>query len=123
MDWYVLRSYLLLFAGTFFVCLLIFMLQFLWRYVDDLVGKGLSWLVLGKFFFYASLTLVPMSLPLAVLLASLISFGNMGEKLELLSMKAAGVPLVRIILPVFVLASVISLGSFYFQNRIGPEAP
>ena len=122
MDWYILRSYLLLFAGTFFVCLLIFMLQFLWRYVDDLVGKGLSWLVLGKFFFYASLTLVPMSLPLAVLLASLISFGNMGEKLELLSMKAAGVPLIRIILPVLVLATTISLGSFYFQNRIGPEA-
>lgn len=122
MDWYVLRSYLLLFAGTFFVCLLIFMLQFLWRYVDDLVGKGLSWLVLGKFFFYASLTLVPMSLPLAVLLASLISFGNMGEKLELLSMKAAGVPLIRIILPVLLLAGAISLSSFYFQNRIGPEA-
>ena len=122
MDWYVLRSYLLLFAGTFFVCLLIFMLQFLWRYVDDLVGKGLSWLILGKFFFYASLTLVPMSLPLAVLLASLISFGNMGEKLELLSMKAAGVPLIRIILPVLLLAGAISLSSFYFQNRIGPEA-
>lgn len=122
LDWYVLRSYLLLFAGTFFVCLFIFMLQFLWRYVDDLVGKGLSWLVLGKFFFYASLTLVPMSLPLAVLLASLISFGNMGEKLELLSMKAAGVPLVRIILPVLIFAIFISFGSFFFQNRVGPEA-
>lgn len=122
LDWYVLRSYLLLFAGTFFVCLFIFMLQFLWRYVDDLVGKGLSWLVLGKFFFYASLTLVPMSLPLAVLLASLISFGNMGEKLELLSMKAAGVPLIRIILPVLIFAILISFGSFFFQNRVGPEA-
>ena len=122
MDWYVLRSYLLLFAGTFFVCLLIFMLQFLWRWVDDLVGKGLSWLVLGKFFFYASLTLVQVSLPLAVLLTSLISFGNMGEKLELLSMKAAGVPLIRILLPVFILTLIISAGSFLFQNKISPEA-
>ena len=122
LDWYVLRSYLMLFAGTFFVCLFIFMLQFLWRYVDDLVGKGLSWFVLAKFFFYASLTLVPMSLPLAVLLASLISFGNMGEKLELLSMKAAGIPLVRIILPVFLLVLTICLGSFFFQNKVGPEA-
>ena len=83
LDIYILKNYLLLFAGTFFICLFIFIMQFIWQYIDDLVGKGLSWDVLLEFFFYASLTLVPMSLPLAVLLASLISFGNMGEKLEL----------------------------------------
>ena len=100
LDIYILKQFCLLFAGTFFICLFIFMMQFLWRYVEDLIGKGLSYVVLGKFFFYAAMTLVPMSLPLALLLASLITFGNMGERLELLAMKAAGIPLVRILRPV-----------------------
>ena len=122
LDLYILKNYLLLFAGTFFICLFIFIMQFIWQYIDDLVGKGLSWDVLLEFFFYASLTLVPMSLPLAVLLASLISFGNMGEKLELLSMKAAGVPLVRILLPIFIVALLVCGASFVFQDRIQPKA-
>ena len=122
LDLYILKNFLLLFAGTFFVCLFIFMMQFLWKSINALVGKGLSWDVLAQFFFYAGLTLVPMSLPLAVLLASLISFGNMGEKLELLSMKAAGVPLVRILCPVVAVSAVICGVSFYFQNRIQPRA-
>ena len=99
LDIYILKQYCLLFAGTFFICLFIFMMQFLWRYVEDLIGKGLAYSVLGKFFFYAAMTLVPISLPLALLLTSLISFGNMGERLELLAMKAAGIPLLRIIRP------------------------
>ena len=106
-DIYILKNFLLLFAGTFFICLFIFIMQFIWQYIDDLVGKGLSWDVLIEFFFYASLTLVPMSLPLAVLLASLISFGNMGEKLELLSMKAAGIPLIRILSPIFIISKIV----------------
>ena len=122
LDIYILKNYLLLFAGTFFICLFIFIMQFIWQYIDDLVGKGLSWDVLLEFFFYASLTLVPMSLPLAVLLASLISFGNMGEKLELLSMKAAGVPLIRILLPIFIVSSLVCVASFFFQDRIQPKA-
>lgn len=122
LDLYILKNFLLLFAGTFFVCLFIFMMQFLWKSINALVGKGLSWDVLTQFFFYAGLTLVPMSLPLAVLLASLISFGNMGEKLELLSMKAAGIPLVRILCPVVAVSAVICGVSFYFQNRIQPRA-
>lgn len=122
LDVYILKDYLLLFAGTFFICLFIFMMQFMWRYVDELVGKGLSMEVLAKFFYYSGLTLIPISLPLAVLLASLISFGNMGERLELLAMKASGIPLVRILQPVFILALFVCLGSFYFQNRVGPEA-
>lgn len=121
-DLYILKQYLLLFAGTFFICLFIFMMQFLWRYVDDLVGKGLSWGILLQFFFYAGLTLVPMSLPLAVLLTSLISFGNMGEKLELLSMKAAGIPLIRILQPTFIFILMVCGGSFYFQNNTSPYA-
>lgn len=122
LDIYILKNYLLLFAGTFFICLFIFIMQFIWVYIDDLVGKGLSWDVLAEFFFYASLTLVPMSLPLAVLLASLISFGNMGEKLELLSMKAAGVPLIRILCPIFIVASMICVASFIFQDKVLPQA-
>lgn len=122
LDIYILKNYLLLFAGTFFICLFIFIMQFIWVYIDDLVGKGLSWDVLAEFFFYASLTLVPMSLPLAVLLASLISFGNMGEKLELLSMKAAGVPLIRILCPIFIVASMICVASFVFQDKVLPQA-
>ena len=121
-DIFILKSYLLLFAGTFFICLFIFMMQFMWRYVDELIGKGLSGEILAKFFYYSGLTLVPMSLPLAILLASLITFGNLGEKFELLSMKAAGIPLVRILQPVFFFVIVVCLGSFYFQNVIGPEA-
>lgn len=122
LDIFILKQFSLLFAGTFFICLFIFMMQFLWRYVDDLIGKGLSMEVLGKFFFYASMTLVPISLPLALLLASLISFGNMGERLELLAMKAAGIPLVRILRPVFTFVIAVSVGSFYFQNVVAPES-
>ncbi|MBO4907106.1 MAG: LptF/LptG family permease [Bacteroidaceae bacterium] len=122
LDSYVLKQFCLLFAGTFFICLFIFMMQFLWRWVDDLVGKGLSFVVLGKFFFYASMTLIPLSLPLALLLASLITFGNLGERLELLAFKAAGIPLVRIIRPVFIFVALVSGGSFYFQNVIAPES-
>ena len=89
----------MLFIGTFFICLFIFMMQFLWRYVDELVGKGLEMSVMAQFFFYSALTLVPVSLPLAVLLASLITFGNFGERYELLAMKAAGISLLKIMRP------------------------
>lgn len=121
-DGYILKNFLLLFMGTFFICLFIFIMQFVWMYIDDLVGKGLSWDVLLEFFFYATLTLVPMSLPLAVLLASLICFGNMGEKLELLSMKAAGIPLIRILCPIFIVAMLTCVASFFFQDRVQPKA-
>ena len=122
LDIFILKQFCLLFAGTFFICLFIFMMQFLWRYVDDLIGKGLSMEVLSKFFFYASMTLVPISLPLALLLASLISFGNMGERLELLAMKAAGIPLIRILRPALIFVIGVSFGSFYFQNVVAPES-
>ena len=122
LDIYILKQFCLLFAGTFFICLFIFLMQFIWRYVDDLIGKGLSFEVLGKFYFYGAMTLVPMSLPLALLLASLISFGNMGERLELLAMKAAGIPLVRILRPVLIFACGVAIGSFYFQNVVAPES-
>ena len=122
LDIYILKQFVLLFAGTFFICLFILLMQFIWRYVDDLVGKGLTMSVLAKFMFHASVTLVPTSLPLAILLAALISFGNMGERLELLSMKAAGVPLVRILRPAVLFVMVVMACSFYCQNTVSPEA-
>ena len=122
LDIFVIKSFLLLFAGTFFICLFIFMMQFLWRYVDEMVGKGLEIKVLAQFFFYSGLTLIPMSLPLAILLAALMTFGNFGERYELLSMKAAGIPLMRIIRPLVMLCTFIGLVSFFFQNVIGPKA-
>lgn len=82
LDIFIVKSFLMLFIGTFFICLFIFMMQFLWRYVDELVGKGLDMSVIAQFFFYSALTLVPISLPLAILLASLITFGNFGERYE-----------------------------------------
>lgn len=119
---FVFKAYSLLFVGTFFICLFIFMMQFMWRYVDELIGKGLTLDVLAHFFYYAGLTLIPMSLPLAILLASLITFGNLGERFELLSMKAAGIPLIRILQPIIIFNILLCIGSFYFQNVTGPEA-
>lgn len=122
LDIFILKSFCLLFVGTFFICLFIFMMQFLWRYVDEMVGKGLEMTVLGQFFFYSALTLVPASLPLAILLAALITFGNFGERFELLAMKAAGISLLKIMRPLIIFISFICCVSFYFQNVVGPKA-
>lgn len=122
LDWYVLKKFLLVFAGAFFVVLFVFMMQFTWRYVDDLIGKGLSFDILAKFYWYMAQTLVRDSLPLSVLLASLITFGNMGESFELLAMKAAGIPLIRIMRPLAIFAAFLTGTSFYFQNFTSPDA-
>ena len=122
LDLYILQKFLPLFAAAFFICLFVFMMQFTWRYVDELIGKGLSMDILARFFWYMGITLIPTSLPLSVLLASLITFGNMGEQLELLSMKAAGVSLVRIMRPVLFIVILLTGTSFYFQNNTSPEA-
>lgn len=122
LDRYLLSKFLLVFVGAFFVCLFVFMMQFTWRYVDELIGKGLSLEILAQFFWYMGLTLVPQALPLSLLLASLITFGNLGESFELLSMKAAGISLVRIMRPLAVFAVAMCGVSFYFQNFTSPEA-
>lgn len=122
LDIFILKNYLTLFAGTFCISLFVVMMQFLWKYIDDLVGKGLSFEVYAKFFWYATETLVPMALPLAILLASLISFGNIGERLELLAIKAAGISLFRTLCPLIILNTLFAIGSFHFQNKIAPEA-
>ena len=107
---------------TFFIVLFIVLMQFLWKYIDDLVGKGLSMDVLAELFFYAAVTLVPMALPLAILLASLMTFGNLGEKFELTAMKAAGISLLRVMAPLIILISGVAVGAFYFQNDVLPKA-
>lgn len=122
LDLFIIKSFSVLLLGTFFICLFIFIMQLLWRYVDEFVGKGLEIDVLGQFFYLASLTLVGQALPLAILLAALMTFGNFGERLELLAMKAAGIPLLRIMAPLAVECALLGCMSFYFQNVIGPNA-
>lgn len=112
----------MMFAGTFFISLFVLMMQFLWRYVDELIGKGLSMEVLGEFFWYMGLMLVPQALPLAVLLSSLITMGNLGESSELTAIKAAGISLVKCLRSLIVAAIIIAGCSFYFQNNVGPSA-
>ena len=122
LDIFVLKSFGFMFVGTFFICLFIFIMQALWLYVDELVGKGIPMDVLARFFYYTALALVPKSLPLAVLLAALITFGNFGERVELTAMKAAGVPLIRVMSPLIVLCVGLGVVSFYFQNVTVPHA-
>ena len=117
-----LRSFVPLLVMTFFICLFIVLMQFLWRYIDDLVGKGLSVDVIAELFFYAALTMVPMALPLAILLASLMTFGNLGENFELTAMKASGVSLIRSMRPLIRLMAFIAIGAFFFQNNVLPVA-
>ena len=117
-----LQTFIPVFVMTFFICLFIVLMQFLWRYIDDLVGKGLEINVIGELFFYAALTMVPMALPLAILLASLMTFGNLGEKFELTAMKASGVSLLKTMRPLIILILLIAGGAFFFQNNILPVA-
>lgn len=117
-----LQSFVPLFMMTFFICLFIVLMQFLWRYIDELVGKGLGVGVIGELFFYAALTMIPMALPLAILLASLMTFGNLGERLELTAMKASGISLLRTMAPLIVLMVLVATGAFFFQNNVLPVA-
>jgi len=119
---FMLQTFLPLFAMTFLICLFIVLMQFLWRYVDDFVGKGLGIDVIAELFFYAALTLCPMALPLAVLLASLMTFGNLGESLELLAMKASGISFTKIMRPLMIFIFGLAIAAFFFQDRVLPVA-
>lgn len=122
LDIFIAKQFLLLFAGTFFICLFVLMMQFLWRYVDDLIGKGLTMDVLGQFFWYMALMMIPQALPLAILLSSLITFGNLGESSELTAIKASGISLMQSFRSLIVITVLIMCTSFVFQNNIGPHA-
>lgn len=118
----ILRSFLGTFAFTFFVVIFVLLMQFLWVYVDDLVGKGLSFKIIAELFFHASISFVPMALPLAILLASIMCFGDLGEHYELVAMKASGISVWRVMRPLFILSILLSGLAFVFSNSINPVA-
>ncbi len=122
LDIFIAKQFGLLFVGTFFICQFVLMMQFLWRYVEELIGKGLSLQVLAQFFWYMGIMLMPQAFPLAILLSSLITFGNLGESSELTAIKAAGISLMQAMRSLIVIVSLVACCSFYFQNVIGPES-
>lgn len=117
---YILNSFIGPLIITFFISIFLLLMQFLWKYIDDLVGKGLEWTVIAELLLYASVTLVPMGLPLAILLSSLMTFGNLGETYELFALKSSGISLYRIMKPLIVLVVFVSVGAFYFSNNLLP---
>ena len=122
LDIFIAKQFGLLFVGTFFICLFVLMMQFLWRYVDELIGKGLSMEILAQFFWYMALGLMPQAFPLAILLSSLIAYGNLGESSELTAIKAAGISLMQSMRSLIVIVLCIAGISFYFQNVVVPDA-
>ncbi len=119
-DSFVLKSFVGPLIFTFFIVLIILILQFLWMYVDELAGKGLDFKILSELLYHFALTFVPTALPLAILLASLMTFGNMGEFSELTALKSSGIPLQRIMRPLIFMISVIAVVSFFFSNNVLP---
>ena len=119
-DIYILKQFLGYFFMTFFICILILLMQFTWKHLTELIGKGVGWDVLGEFFVYAMFTVVPMALPLAILLAALMTFGNLGEHFELTAMKSAGISLFRIMRGLIVFISFVCIGAFFFSNNVLP---
>ena len=122
LDIFITKQFGLLFIGTFFICQFVLMMQFLWRYVDELIGKGLSLDIMAQFLWYMGLMLLPQALPLAILLSSLIAFGNMGESSELTAIKAAGISLMQAFRPLIVIVAMITGVSSFFQDVLAPKA-
>ena len=118
----IIKQFALLFVGTFFISLFVLMMQFVWQYIDTLIGKGLTLDILAQFFWYMAQMMVPQALPLAILLSSLIAFGNLGESSELTAIKAAGISLLQTLRPLAIIVTIIACCSFYFQNNLGPRA-
>ena len=117
-----LSRFLPRFLMTFCICLFIVIMQFLWRYIDELVGKGLSVDVIAELFFYAALSMVPLALPLSILLAALMTFGDLGEHIELTALKSSGISLTTIMKPLAILMAVVAVGAFFFQNNVLPQS-
>jgi len=122
LNWFIIKSFLGPLIATFFICMFILLMQFLWMYIDDIVGKGLDYSVIAELLFYMCLRLVPMALPLAVLLASIMTFGNLGENYELIACKASGISLLKVMRPLIVLVVFITGFAFVFSNNIVPIA-
>lgn len=116
----VINSFVGPFVLTFFIAQFILLMQFLWKYIDDLVGKGLEPTVVAELLFYTSATLVPLALPLAILVSSIMTFGNLAEHFEITAAKAAGISLQKLMRPLFVTAFIISVSAFFFSNNVLP---
>ena len=122
LDWHILKSFLGPLVLTFAVSVFVLLMQFVWKYIDDMVGKGLDFGVIAELLLYASATFVPMALPIAILFASIMTMGNFGEKYELVAMKAGGVSVVRIMMPLTLAALLLTGVAFYFANNVMPIA-
>ncbi|MEO6330241.1 MAG: LptF/LptG family permease [Ginsengibacter sp.] len=122
LDKLILKSFFLPFLATFFIALFVLMMQTIWKYIDDLVGKGLDMLTLSKFILYASATMVMLALPIAILLSSIMTFGKLGESFELVAIKSSGIPLLRFMRPLFFVAALLCGVTFLFANYIIPVA-
>ena len=119
---YIIRSFLGPFIATFFIMVFFLLMQFLWKYIDDLVGKGVEWYYIAELLFYTTAGVVPLALPISVLLSSLMTFGSLGEYNELAALKSAGVSLIRIMRPLIVFIILICVGAFFFSNYVLPVA-
>ncbi len=117
---YIIKSFIGPFILTFFICVFILLMQFLWKYLDELVGKGLENSIIIELMSYAAVSLIPMALPLSVLLASIMAFGNLGERFELLAMKASGISLLRIMRPLIIINIAITILAFFMSNNLVP---
>lgn len=119
---FIIKSFIGPFIMTFFIALFVLLMQFIWLYIDEMLGKGLEWYIIAELLIFASANLVPLALPLAILLASLMTFGNLGEHFELVSFKAAGISLQKVMQPLIILVTIITLSAFFFANNIIPVA-
>lgn len=122
LDILILKAFFWPFIATFFITLFVFMMQILWKYIDDLVGKGLDILTLGEFLVYASATLVTLAMPISILLSSIMTFGKLGENFELVAIKSSGISLLRFMRPLFFITIIFSGIAFLFANNIAPVA-
>ncbi len=122
LDKLIIKTFIGPFVVTFFIALFVLVMQFLWKYIDDLVGKGLDVLTVSHLIFYMSATMVPLALPLAILLSSIMTFGNLGESFELAALKSAGISLVRFMRPLIILCIFICGAAFLFSNYVIPAA-
>ena len=122
LHWLFVKSFIGPFIGTFFISLFLLLMQTIWKYLEDLVGKGLEISVILEFIFYFAIHLIPMALPLAILLSSIMVFGNLAERYELVAIKSAGVSLLKAMRPMFIISFLMAVGAFYTANNLIPKA-
>jgi lipopolysaccharide export system permease protein len=122
LDKLVITAFVSPFLLTFFVVVFILLTVYLLSYLDDFIGKNLGFAVFSELIFYFSINMMPVALPLAILLSSLMTYGNLGEHHELTAIKSSGITLIRVMMPIFIIAVCLTIGAFYFNNIIVPKA-